>query len=73
MQPNGWRVTNQRHTERYMPSGNFEDVVEVTVQSTDGTYKTLIVPAGQYTPDTVIALANDWAERHAAVASLGNG
>ncbi|HEU5219178.1 MAG TPA: hypothetical protein VFU23_10995 [Gemmatimonadales bacterium] len=65
-------MTSQRNTERYMPNGQFEDVVEVQIQATDGTYKTLIVPAARYTRDNVIALGNAWIEQHNAVATIGN-
>ena len=67
---NGWRVASQRYTERYMPSGQFEDVVEVQIQADDGTYGTLVVPQARYTPDNVSALADDWLAKHLAVKSL---
>lgn len=69
---NGWRVVAQKPTERYMPSGQFEDVVEVQVVADDGTYKTLVVPEARYTPQYVAAQADAWYERHQAVAALGN-
>lgn len=70
-EPNGWRVLRQNPTERFIAS-DFVDVVEVTVQATDGTTNTLIVPAAQYTRDNVIAFGNAWAEKHYDVASIGN-
>lgn len=68
----GWKVISQRNVERFMPSGQFQDVVEVTVQADDGTVNTLVVTRGQYNRDTVIALGNEWIEQHNAVASIGN-
>jgi hypothetical protein len=70
-EPNGWRVIRQNPTERFL-GGDFVDVVEVTLQASDGTTNTLIVPAARYTRDNVIALGNQWIEQHNAVASIGN-
>jgi hypothetical protein len=67
---NGWRVDSQRYTERYMPNGQFQDVVEVQVQADDGTFATIVVPTAQYTPENVTALADDWLARHLAVRNL---
>jgi hypothetical protein len=71
-EPEGWHVISQRNTERFMPSGNFDQVVEVTVQADDGTTNVLVVPVAKYARDTVVALGNAWIERHNDVASLGN-
>lgn len=70
--PAGWNVVSQKHTERYMPNGAFQDVVEVQIQATDGTFKTLVVPQAQYTPETVKALGDQWLEMHQAVFNLNN-
>lgn len=70
--PAGWIVVSQKHTERFMPNGQFADVVEVQIQATDGTYKTLVVPDAQYTPATVLALGDAWLEGHMAVMRLNN-
>lgn len=70
--PMGWRVISQRNVERFMPSGQFENVVEVTVQADDSTVNTLVVPASRYNRDTVVALGNAWIEQHNDVASIGN-
>jgi hypothetical protein len=72
MQPNGWRVLSQRPTERYMPSGDFEQVVEVKLAADDGTINTIVVPVGKYTRDYVIAQGNEWIERHNDIATIGN-
>ena len=71
-EPDGWRVVSQNHTERYMPNGSFEDVVEVHIQADDGTGKTLVVPQGRYTRDNVVDLGNEWVTQHRAVAAIGN-
>ena len=70
--PAGWIVTSQKHTEHYMPNGQFMNVVEVQIRATDGTYKTLIVPEAQYTPDTVRVLGDAWLTQHQAVFNLNN-
>jgi hypothetical protein len=70
---NGWRVVSQNPTERFMPNGKFEEVVEVQIQADDGTVNTLVIPAARYTRDNVIAMGNAWIERHQDVASIGNG
>jgi hypothetical protein len=73
MQPNGWHVLSQNYNERLMPDGAFHDVVEVTIQADDGATTKLVVPYPQYRPDVVIALGNDWYEKHVAVSAIGNG
>lgn len=70
--PMGWKVIGQRNVERFMPTGQFENVVEVTIQADDGTANTLVVPSGKYNRDTVVAMGNLWIEQHNDVASIGN-
>lgn len=70
--PAGWNVVSQRHTERFMPNGQFQNVVEVQIQAYDGTYKTLIVPEVSYTAENVLALGDQWLSQHQAVMNLNN-
>lgn len=67
--PGGWSVQSQRGTED-LQNGRFVQVMEVVVQTTDGTTNTFRIPQGQYTADNVKAIVNEWYERHQAVANL---
>ena len=70
--PNGWSVISQRYGERLGPDNQFHDVAEVTIQASDGSTTTLVVPMPQYNPNTVIQLGNMWIDNHDAVRAIGN-
>lgn len=70
--PAGWTVVSQKHTEKFMPNGQFMDVVEVQIQAMDGTFKVITVPEAQYTADNVKALGDAWLEGHQAIFNLNN-
>jgi hypothetical protein len=70
--PAGWRVITPKHTEKLMPNGQFQDVVELMIQADDGVYTTLTIPDAQYTADVVLALGDAWLERHMSVMRLNN-
>lgn len=65
-----WTVTSQKYTERYMPNGQFVDVVIVGVTADDGAYADVVIPQAQYTPDNVKAQINAWYDQHVAVRGL---
>lgn len=65
----GWRVVSQRGTED-LQNGRFVQVMEVVVQTDDGTSNTFRIPTTQYTATSVAAVVDEWYERHQAVANL---
>lgn len=66
---NGWRVTGQRGTEDLI-NGRLAPVMEINVETTNGTTVQFRVPTAQYTADGVKALVDEWYERHQAVVGL---
>lgn len=48
-----WKVTNQRQTTALSSGGTFQDVMEVTFQTTSGTVGSVRIPVNQYSPDAV--------------------
>lgn len=67
--PNGWRVVGQRGTSDIV-AGRLVDVMEVTVQTDDGTERSFKVPEALYTKENVEAQVNAWYEQHQAIAGL---
>lgn len=57
-----WRVVGQRQTSDISRSGQFEDVMEVTVETTSGTAITVRIPIDQYNAE----LANQLIEARVA-------
>lgn len=66
---NGWRVIGQRGTEDLI-GGRLVPVMEVNIQTDDGTTNQFRVPVAQYTAEGVKALVDEWYERHQEIASL---
>lgn len=66
----GWRVVSQRGTERLTAAGKFEQGVEVSVETVNGTPNTFFIPQAKYTADYVQATVDEWAERERAVHNL---
>lgn len=66
---NGWRVVSQRGTEDLV-NGKFVPVMEIVVETIDGTTNTFRIPQPQYTAELVRARVEEWYERHQAVADL---
>lgn len=65
-----WQVVSQKYTERYMPNGQFVDVVVVGVQADDGAYADIVIPQAQYSPDNVRAQIEQWYAQHVAIRGL---
>lgn len=48
-----WHVTSQRQTTALSSGGTFQDVMEVTFETTSGTTGSVRVPLSQYNPANV--------------------
>lgn len=69
----GWRVVSQHQTTELTPNGQFQDVMEVTAQSTEnGTHATIRVPIDAYTPENVQAQLDKRFDVLHAVHALGS-
>ena len=51
-----WRVVSQRQSSDISPGGQFQEVMEVVVETVTGTSLTVRVPLSQYNAETVQAM-----------------
>ena len=65
-----WQVVGQRQTSDITASGQFREVMEVTVEVRGGTAFTIKVPLEQYTEDHVRQLIEARVEQVVAVDNL---
>lgn len=65
-----WQVVSQRQTSDITPDGRFQEVMEVTAQTTGGTTFTVRVPIQSYQPDVVRAMIEERAAQILEVETL---
>jgi hypothetical protein len=66
----GWSVVSQRGTEILVSGGRWQQVMEVTVETSSGTTHTFPIPMANYTVEYVKAVVDEWYQRESAIGSL---
>lgn len=64
-------VLDQRNTTQFLPSGRFQEVVEVTFQTPSGVISHVYVPRHIFSADTAAAAVREATTHHEAVSQLG--
>ena len=65
-----YRITNQRQTTALSSAGQFQDVIEVTFETTHGTVGSVRVTVAIYSADNVAKAVQDRVDQLNAVAQL---
>jgi IS4 transposase len=68
--PNGWRVVDQDHREKYTGRGTFEPVITVYYETASGTRGSVDFPEAQYNMEAVVTRINELVGRIHDVANL---
>lgn len=67
--PQGWHVVGSRGSEDIV-NGRWIPVMEVTVQTDDGTENRFRIPTAQYNEANVNNVVGEWYTRHISVMNL---
>lgn len=65
-----WTVRDQTRSTRVSPSGRFEEIVQVTIETASGVEWTIDVPLAAYSEETVRSAADAWAAEVERVQAL---
>lgn len=65
-----WTVVDQLRSTRVSPAGRFQEIVQVTIQTTSGIEWTFDVPLASYSEEVVRSMADAWAAEVERVQSL---